>query len=168
MWQGLYSFYESWTWSCIISKWMPRHFQEQQHKISDYFTVHEAYLEKQGCSQNLILCPVNACDLLVPYEPPQDKTNKVAVCPAKAQISLGICPVWSESSLCTRWVAKDPRYLHGDSKDSDQTGRMTRVICLQWTHMPFCWFCHEAVHIPLKLWVHYFLRSICLNTSDFY
>ena len=29
-----------------------------------------------------------------------DKTNKMIVRPAKTQISLGICPVWSESSLC--------------------------------------------------------------------
>ena len=28
-------------------------------------------------------------------EPPRDKTNNVAVCPAKTQISLGIRPVWS-------------------------------------------------------------------------
>ena len=28
-----------------------------------------------------------------------DKTNKVVVRPAKTQISLGICPVWSESSI---------------------------------------------------------------------
>ena len=34
------------------------------------------------------------------YEPPRDKTNYVAVRPAKTQISLGIRPVWSESSLC--------------------------------------------------------------------
>ena len=33
------------------------------------------------------------------YEPPRDKTNKVSVRPAKTQISLGIRPVWSESSL---------------------------------------------------------------------
>ena len=35
-----------------------------------------------------------------PYEPRHDKTNKVTVRPAKIQISLGIRPVWSESSLC--------------------------------------------------------------------
>ena len=35
------------------------------------------------------------------FEPPHDKTNNVAVHPAKTQISLGICPVWSESSLST-------------------------------------------------------------------
>ena len=34
----------------------------------------------------------------------------------------------SESSLCTQWEAKDPRFLHADSKDSDQTGQMPRLI----------------------------------------
>ena len=52
------------------------------------------------------------------YEPQHDKTNKVTVHPAKTQISLGIRPVWSESSLCAHWVAKDPRFLHADSEDS--------------------------------------------------
>ena len=32
-------------------------------------------------------------------EPQHDKTNKVSVRPAKTQISLGVCPVWWESSL---------------------------------------------------------------------
>ena len=41
--------------------------------------------------------------------------------PAKTQISLGIRPVWLESSLCAKWVAKDPSFLHVDSEDSDQT-----------------------------------------------
>ena len=39
-----------------------------------------------------------------------------------------IRPVWSESSLCAQWVAKDPSFLHADSEDSDQTGRMPRLI----------------------------------------
>ena len=33
-----------------------------------------------------------------------------------------------QSSLCAQWVAKDPSFLHTDSEDSDQTGRMTRLI----------------------------------------
>ena len=37
--------------------------------------------------------------------------------PARTQISLGIRPVWSESSLCAQWVANDPRFFHADSKD---------------------------------------------------
>ena len=61
-------------------------------------------------------------------EPPFDKTNKVAVRPVKTQISLGICPVWLEPLLCVHWVAKDPTFLHADSEDSDQTGRMPRLI----------------------------------------
>ena len=63
----------------------------------------------------------------IKYEPHHDKTNKMSVHPAKTQISLGIRPVWSESSLCAQWVAKDPRFLHTDSEDY-QTERMPRLI----------------------------------------
>ena len=62
------------------------------------------------------------------FERPHDKTKKLIVRPAKTQISLGIRPIWSESSLCARWVAKDPSFLHADREDSDQTGRMPRLI----------------------------------------
>ena len=76
-------------------------------------------------------------------EPHHDKTNKLTVRQAKTQISLGIRPDWSMSSPCAQWVAKDPRFLHADSEDSDQTGRMSRLIwvfagrtchfvCLSW------------------------------------
>ena len=61
-------------------------------------------------------------------EPPHDKTNKMACVPTKTKISLSICPVWSASLLCAQWVAKDPSFLHADSEDSDQTGRMPRLI----------------------------------------
>ena len=56
------------------------------------------------------------------------KPTKWPVRPAKTQISLGIHPVWSESLLCAQWVAKDPSFLQADSEDSDQTGRMLRLI----------------------------------------
>ena len=69
------------------------------------------------------LCPRNGT--LGLYEPRHDKTNKMSVRPAKTQISLGIRPVWSESSLCAQLVAKDPSFLHADSVD--QTGRMPRL-----------------------------------------
>ena len=62
------------------------------------------------------------------YEPPRDKTNKISVRPAKTQISLGIHPVWPESSLCALRIAKDPRFLHAKSEDSDQTGWMPKLI----------------------------------------
>ena len=52
----------------------------------------------------------------------------MTVRPDKTQISRGIRAVWSESSLCAQWVAKEPSFLHADSEDSDQTGRMPRLI----------------------------------------
>ena len=61
-------------------------------------------------------------------EPKHDKTNKMSVRPAKTQISLGIRPVWSKASMCAQSKTKDPRFLHADSEDSDQTGRMPRLI----------------------------------------
>ena len=68
------------------------------------------------------------CSASLKYEPRHDKTNKMSVRPAKIQISLGIRPVWSESSLCAQWVAKDPSFLHADCEDSDQTGRPTHFV----------------------------------------
>ena len=56
------------------------------------------------------------------------KPTKWLVRPAKAQISLGIRPVWSESSL-SAWCKLGPLATHwAHSKDSDQTGRMPRLI----------------------------------------
>ena len=59
---------------------------------------------------------------LYTFEPPHDKTNKMACGPSEDS------DLRSESSLCTQWVAKDPRFLHADNEDSDQTGRMPRLI----------------------------------------
>ena len=73
-----------------------------------------------------------------------DKTNKMTVHPAKTQISLSICPVWSASLLCAQWVAKYPRFLHVDSEDSDQTGQ---ILVLSWGGSPqlFQNFCPYSV-----------------------
>ena len=43
------------------------------------------------------------------------KPPKWPVQPAKAQISLCTCPVWSGSSLYALWVAKDWTFLHENS-----------------------------------------------------
>ena len=57
-----------------------------------------------------------------------DKTNKMAVRPAKTQISLGIRPVWSES-LLSAWRKFGSLATHwAHSEDSDQTGWMPRLI----------------------------------------
>ena len=61
-------------------------------------------------------------------EPRHDKTNKVSVRPANPQISLGIRPVWSESSLSAWRQLASLATGWAHSEDSDQTGRMPRLI----------------------------------------
>ena len=60
-------------------------------------------------------------------ELPRDKTNKMVVRPAKTQISLGICPVWSESSLSAWRNLGSLATQWAHSEDSDQTGWMPRL-----------------------------------------
>ena len=56
------------------------------------------------------------------------KPTKWYVRPAKTQISLGIRPVWSESSL-SAWKKLESLATHwAHSEDSDQIGRMPRLI----------------------------------------
>ena len=88
-------------------------------------------------------------------EPQHDKTNKWPVRPVKTRISLGIHPVWSALSLCTQWVAKDSVLLQADSKDSDQTGRMPRLI---WV------FAGCTGHFVG--FVMHCLKSLCTRNSD--
>ena len=58
----------------------------------------------------------------------------------------GHSPVWSGSSLCTQWVAKDLSFLHADREDSDQTGWLPRLI---WV---FAWrTCHFVGFVMRRL-----------------
>ena len=66
------------------------------------------------------------------YEPRHDKTNKISLCPAKTQISLGICPVWSESSVCTQWVAKDRSFFHQSLSDQSSLSARAILLVLSW------------------------------------
>ena len=68
------------------------------------------------------------------YEPPHGKTNKMNMRPAKTRISLGICPVWSESLLCAQWVVKDPSFLHADSEDWSDWAYAQADLSLRWAH----------------------------------
>ena len=74
------------------------------------------------------------------------KPIKWHVRPAKTQISLGIRPVWSES-LLSAWRKRGSLATHwAQSEDSDQTGRMPRLIWVFAGRTVFCWFCHEVAH----------------------
>ena len=60
--------------------------------------------------------------------------NEMSVCSEKTQISLGIRPVWSESSLCAQMVKKDPSFLHADSEASDQFELMPKLFSVLSRH----------------------------------
>ena len=111
-----------------------------------------------GCSFKIWAYTV--CPDLCWNEPRLDKTNKVSVRPAKTQISLGICPVWSESSLSAwrklgavrmkkAWILSYPisalRRLWSDWADAQVD------LSLCWAHTYLVGF--------VMLWLNY-LRSL--------
>ena len=74
------------------------------------------------------------------------KPTKWALRPAKTQISLGIHPVWSESSL-SAWRKVGSLATHwAHSEDWSHWADTQANQSLRWAHRPYCWFCHEAAH----------------------
>ena len=72
------------------------------------------------------------------------KPTKWHVHPAKTPISLGICPVWSESSL-SAWRKLGSLAIHwAHSEDWSDWADAQADLSHRWVHMPFCWFCHKA------------------------
>ena len=77
---------------------------------------------------------------MIPFEPRHDKTNNVAVRPAKTQISLGIRPVWSVFPVHMKkaWVLSYPlsaqRRLWSDWADAQAD------LSLRWAHTHFVGF----------------------------
>ena len=77
------------------------------------------------------------------------KPTKWHVRPAKTQISLGIHPVWSESSLST-WRKLGSLATHwAHSEDWSDWAEAQADLSLRWAHMPLCWFCREAA----QMWI---------------
>ena len=64
----------------------------------------------------------------------------LGICPVWSESLLSICPVWSESLLCTQWVAKDPRFLHVDSEDWSDWADAQADLGLRWAHSHFIGF----------------------------
>ena len=84
------------------------------------------------------------------------KPTKWHVRPVKTQISLGICPVWSESSL-SAWRKLGSLATHcAHSEDSDHTGQMPRLIWLFAGHI--CLFVGFVVRW-LVVWPGYSLKQ---------
>ena len=106
-------------------------------------------------------------------EPRHDKTSKVRVRPAKTQISLGICPVWSESSL-SAWRNLGSLATHwAHSEDWSDWADAQADLSLRWAHTHFvgfvmlwlkwsnifrqtglsrqCISCYQGLHLPCQL-----------------
>ena len=100
---------------------------------------------RKGLTWNSIVSVPDHCLFLYifsrkSYEPRHDKTNTVSVRPAKTQISLGICPVWSvfavrkkkDSVLSYPLIAQ--RRLWSDWADAKAD------LSLRWAHTHFVGF----------------------------
>ena len=77
-----------------------------------------------------------------------------------------------QSLLCAQWEAKDPGFLHADSEDSDQTGRMPRLIwVLAGRTCHFVGFVRSWLRWPLhRLWCHkrkFSFNCLLLRSSAF-
>ena len=105
------------------------------------------------------------------YEPPHVKTNKITVCPAKIQISLGIRPVWSESSL-SAWRKLGSLATH--SEDWSDWADAQADLSLRWANMSVCWVTrrlilrcsHQPIHTDIiKEW-HWFLNCFCSTSRS--
>ena len=68
------------------------------------------------------------------------KPTKWSVRPVKTQISLGVRPVWSASSL-SAWKKHGKDWLDWVDAQAD--------LSLCWAHMPDCWFCCDAALLCL-------------------
>ena len=79
--------------------------------------------------------------------PPHEKPNTITCAPSKDSDKLGYPP--NLSRVFVQWVARDPRFLHADSEDSDQSRRMPRLIWViagRTGHF-HNWFCRAVAHI---------------------
>ena len=59
-------------------------------------------------------------------------------------ISLGIHPVWSESSLSACRRSLGSLATHWTQSEDAQAD-----LSLRWAHMSFCWFCHAAAQMKM-------------------
>ena len=82
------------------------------------------------------------------YEPRHDKTNKMSVHPAKTQISLGICPVWSASlqaHMPLKW------FCHVAAKLCNVTFTWNEEVSWKWLHRSLYGFVSMGVCTTAQL-----------------
>ena len=86
-----------------------------------------------------------AVNVSIQFELPHDKTNKMACTPSENSDQPGHLPsvIRVFAVLMKKaWVLSYPLSAQRRLWSSAQAD-----LSLRWAHMPFCWFCHEAVHL---------------------
>ena len=95
----------------------------------------------------------------------QSQQNDVLT--AKTQISLGIHPVWSESSL-SAWRKLGSLATHWvDSEDWSEWADAQADLSLCWAHKSFCWFCDEAAHLFPSMSVYMLWQCFVFQASSY-
>ena len=84
--------------------------------------------DKQDIESKISCCNIIEKKAILISATTWKKTTKWVCAQRRLRSAWGIRPVWLESLLYAQWVAKDPNFLHADNEDSDQTGRMPRLI----------------------------------------
>ena len=95
------------------------------------------------CYLMLVLCMLDKISRLM------TNPTKWHVRPAKTKISLGICPVWSESSL-SAWRKLGSLAAHWAHSEDWLEWADAQADLSSLGAQSFCWFCHVAAQI-LKL-----------------
>ena len=77
------------------------------------------------------------------------KPTKWHIHQTKTHISLCMHGVWSESLLCTHWIAKDPCFFFSPRRQRLRSGWVAAQadLSLCWVHRWFCCFCHAAAQL---------------------
>ena len=87
--------------------------------------------------------------------PLHGKTNEMTCAPSSdSDLSLGNCPVWSESLLSAFWNLESLATHWVHSEDSDQTVWMPRLIWVFAGHTFILLVCHAAAQYLIYLQLH--------------
>ena len=145
---------ESWSLLIFLLHWAGRSVCWLCHALADQSSMCALWVAngknflREDCDQTGCMARLNAqADLCLcwphkSFEPVHDKTNKVTVRPAKTWISLGIRPVWSESSL-SAWIklgSLATQWAH--SEDWSDWMDAQANLSLRWADRSYYWFCH--------------------------
>ena len=105
--------------------------EQSKESLRSWTKAQRLQSHSQGITIRVVIFRTDVLELTLSVSRLMTKPTKWHVRPAKTQISLGIRPVWSESSL-SAWRELGSLATHwAHSEDSDQTtGRMPRLICV--------------------------------------